>query len=182
MEIAVKQIKTFFEDYALLQSEYAQKAINLVGEYSFFTEQHISLKIKEGKKNLADIFAGVAYVHKRIDTENRKTSSLLNLLDFFDISENKMSELTAFLLNPKERHGQGDLYLRHFCNYFCRDEIAGFEPVHIRCEKSTDQQRRIDILVQVGDTYLIIENKFRGAADQENQLQHYYDYRGVRCY
>lgn len=176
MERAIKQIENFFNGYTSLNHGYAQALIKFVDEYSAFAEQHISLKIDEGKRNLDDTFAGVADVHRSINEENFKTSSLFNPLRFFVINENKMSEVIAFLLSPKEKHGQGDAYLRCFCNYFCLDEIADFERVRIHCEKTTDEQRRIDILVQVGDVYFIIENKFKDAMDQKNQLNHYFDY------
>lgn len=176
MERAIKQIENFFNGYTSLNHGYAQALIKFVDEYSAFAEQHISLKIDEGKRNLDDTFAGVADVHRSINEENFKTSSLFNPLRFFVINENKMSEVIAFLLSPKEKHGQGDAYLRCFCNYFCPDEIVDFERVRIHCEKITDEQRRIDILVQVGDVYFIIENKFKGAMDQEDQLKHYHEY------
>lgn len=181
MEIAVKQIEKFFNGYTSINHGYVQMLIKFIDEYSAFAERHISLKIEEGKRTLDDTFAGVADVHKRINEENFKTSNLFNPLHFFDINENKMSELIAFLLDPQGRHGQGDAYLKHFCKYFCPDvfcldEADDFEPVRIHCEKTTDEQRRIDILVQVRDVSFIIENKFRGAMDQENQLNHYFDY------
>ena len=48
-----------------------------------------------------------------------------NLFDFIGPNENKLSEIIAFFLDPKETHGQGYLFLGIFLDLIGRSEIFG---------------------------------------------------------
>lgn len=57
--------------------------------------------------------------HSRVNDIYRKQLALdFNPLDFVRWNENKVSEIIAFFLDPHEAHGQSDLYLRMFIEYF----------------------------------------------------------------
>ncbi|WP_341220688.1 PD-(D/E)XK nuclease family protein [Polaribacter atrinae] len=106
--------------------------------------------------------------------QNKVEAFDFNLFDFFRIGENKISQLLAFLLNPKESHGQGDLFLRSF---FLRLKIDYPETdvLEICCEKTIENKRRLDIYIRFKNYALAIENKV-WAADQYNQLRDYNHY------
>ena len=77
------------------------------------------------------------------------------------------------LLDPNGSHGQNDLFLKSFINYFNLD----FELDHsfsikreFRCAYG-----QIDLLLENKNKIIIIENKIY-AADQNKQLSRYYDY------
>ena len=107
-----------------------------------------------------------------------------NLFDFIGPNENKLSEIIAFFLDPKETHGQGYLFLGIFLDLIGRSEM--FDPkVTVECtlEKATDMieasQRRIDIELKLGNFGLAIENK-PWACDQGEQIAHYNKQLGKR--
>jgi hypothetical protein len=113
-------------------------------------------------------------------------SPRFNCFDFIQPDEMRLSKILAMLLNPKENHAQGELFLKLFfaaidINY--PDEVSNIKRNEIKvvCEVSTDRientQRRIDILVSFGNSFgdsygLAIENK-PWANDQNQQLSDY---------
>lgn len=102
-----------------------------------------------------------------------------NSFDFFWLNENKTSEVLAYFLNPNENHGQGSLFLELFLESIDRQdiwEIILSKSISVVCEKSTEEQRRIDILIKAGnnDFAVGIENKiYKNTQDQKNQLADY---------
>lgn len=107
-----------------------------------------------------------------------------NSLDFWRIDENKISQILAYFLDPKEKHGQGEVYLNHFLkrfelDFFRHDDLSN---ANVFCEASIDNRRRIDILVTNGFGQCIgIENKIHlGTADQKDQIKDYVAYLGAR--
>jgi len=104
-----------------------------------------------------------------------------NSFDFWWINENKVSEILAFFLNPNESHEQGDIYLKHFLkkfdlNFFYFNEN---DKINVQCELSTDNRRRIDIIIfkNTFEQAIAIENKtYVGTADQHNQIKDYVDF------
>lgn len=104
-----------------------------------------------------------------------------NSFDFWWIDENKVSEIISFFLNPKERHEQGDIYLRHFLNKFDLNffHFNENDQIIVQCEFTTDNGRRIDIIVIKNsfEQVLAIENKiYVGTTDQRNQIKDYFDF------
>ncbi|MFC6861218.1 PDDEXK-like family protein [Zunongwangia atlantica] len=94
-----------------------------------------------------------------------------NFFEFFNLGENKISEVLAYFLDAKQSHGQGDLFLKEFLKIFCDSklEIAQIENT---CEKIITEKRRIDIYIEIKGLTIGIENKV-WADDQVNQLKDY---------
>lgn len=101
--------------------------------------------------------------------------------------EPDLSRVLAFLLNPRETHGQGTLFLSAFCRSLqsCRScaESGAFpegvlppilgERTQTYAEYAVNKGKdRFDILLQEGDTLLVIENKPR-ASEGKEQLKRY---------
>lgn len=97
-----------------------------------------------------------------------------SLFHFFNVGENKVSQILAYFLDEKQNHGQGNAFLNEFVNAFCNQEIDTSSSVNI-CEKSITKNRRIDIYIELPDTTIAIENKI-WADDQRNQLRDYASY------
>lgn len=110
-----------------------------------------------------------------------KTLALdFNSFDFWEIDENKVSEILAFFLDPLERHHQGDLYLKLFIEQFALDfAYSNLNEIKVETERIIDFNRRIDIFLSYrGNEKLIaVENKIRNETkDQENQIADYINY------
>ena len=101
---------------------------------------------------------------------------------FIDLDENRMSDVFAYLLNPDETHGQGELFLREFLSDVPLEWLSesGWSRVSIGREVITSRienwNRRIDIEIafQIADSWvaIAIENK-PWAGDQDQQLSDY---------
>lgn len=101
---------------------------------------------------------------------------------FIDLDENRMSDVFAYLLNPDETHGQGELFLREFLSDVPLKWLpeSGWSRVSIGREVITSRienwNRRIDIEIafQIADSWvaIAIENK-PWAGDQDQQLSDY---------
>ena len=102
---------------------------------------------------------------------NSRLAFDFNVLNFFNVGENKTSEILAFFLNPNESHGQGTAFLAEFVSLLCDEDIV-INDVEVICEKRIDNDRRIDLYVKLKDWILAIENKI-WARDQPNQLKDY---------
>lgn len=110
-----------------------------------------------------------------------------NLVGITKPGENDISLLISTLLNPEGPHGQGDMFLRKFLEILDQNlphnEIGKFlngpynlEYSLVNTEISTDDNRRIDILIRMPNGWVIgIENKIN-AGDQRNQLKDYNNY------
>jgi len=145
-----------------------------INEFTAFSSVHEILKIKEAKSNLDNLFLKFKEIDLEIRTKNEETSYLFNPLDLFAIDENKISELLAFILNPNSSHGQGDIYLKEFYNHFGIED--NFQDAVVETEHVTKKNRRIDIFIQTDESYIIIENKYNWASDQDSQLHDYFEY------
>jgi len=111
----------------------------------------------------------------------RETSPRFNSFDFWWIDENKVSQILAFFLIPNENHEQGDVYLKHFINKFNLNHFAYYEgdDIYVQCEFSTNERRRIDIVIfnNSHNWAIGIENKINTQTeDQPKQLEHYNTY------
>ena len=95
-------------------------------------------------------------------------------LQLFKIDENKLSQLLVFLLNPKESHGQNDRFLKVFIDQIFPQyqlDVGAFE--YIEYKESTEDNRRLDIVISFNNIVIGIENKI-WAVDQPNQLRDYH--------
>ncbi len=110
---------------------------------------------------------------------DKKLASGFNVFHFIEPDENRLSDVLAFLLNPKGTHGQGNLFLRLMLIQLGL-EATGQQTRHasVRREASTDRilnsRRRMDILVEAG-TVLAIENKI-DSAEQLDQVKDYLEH------
>lgn len=149
----------------------AQTVINFLGDYNKFTERALDASIQVFKKSMESLFSEVQRIDAESKEQNKKDSNEFCFFDLFNIDENKMSDILAFLLDPEGRHGQGRLYLEEFCKWLSITPVNYADVKVIR-----ERENRIDILLKISDTYVIIENKYRGAQDQQSQLERYYIY------
>lgn len=88
--------------------------------------------------------------------------------------EDTHSNLLAWLLNPEESHGIGDIFLRAFVQkvFNIKDLPINF-PVRVFREKQ-EGKKRYDIVVEGNNWWLVIENKIY-SEEQEGQTKGYAD-------
>ncbi|BCD62892.1 hypothetical protein NitYY0826_C1778 [Nitratiruptor sp. YY08-26] len=135
------------------------------------------------EKNLKRFFQKVLFeykLYKKVKREiDRYLSTDFNFIDIISPDENKISTLLKILLEPNGIHGQGSLFLELFLKQLKdlskRDLFCSTESVVIATEKSTDENRRIDIVIEFNDFIIAIENK-PWADEQDEQLEAYYNY------
>lgn len=110
---------------------------------------------------------------------DKKLTTGFNVFHFIEPDENRLSDVLAFLLNPKDTHGQGDLFLRLMFNQLgVHADAKHTQHATVRREASTDRipnsRRRMDILVEAG-AWLAIENKI-DAYEQPKQVKDYLEH------
>jgi hypothetical protein len=126
-----------------------------------------------------------------------------NALKFFNVHENKTSQILAYFMNPSKQHGQGNLFLKLFYqtlydkvqsnilnasiadNAKVKDnpiphwDLIKDKVIRVILEEQTHEMRRVDILIEIGNKDFIVgvENKiYTTTEDQESQLKHYSEY------
>lgn len=107
-------------------------------------------------------------------------SNRFNPFQFMRTDEMGLSKIIAFLLDPKETHGQGDLFLNSFLKYIGKQKFLAYDSIKVSVEKSTSKNRRHDIFIEgflenKRCWIISIENKLRFASDQNEQLKDYRD-------
>lgn len=75
-------------------------------------------------------------------------SNRFNPFQFMRTDEMGLSKILAFLLDPKEAHGQGDLFLNSFLKFINKHQFLAYEKVNIYLEKPTNRNRRHDIFIE----------------------------------
>ncbi|OOF77742.1 hypothetical protein BKG96_07570, partial [Rodentibacter caecimuris] len=105
-------------------------------------------------------------------------SNRFNPFQFMQTNEMGLSKIIRFLLDPKETHGQGDLFLNSFLKFINKHQFLAYEKVNIYLEKPTKGNRRHDIFIEgwldnKRVWVISIENKLQGAIDQNNQMKDY---------
>ena len=98
-----------------------------------------------------------------------------NPLDFLRTDELGLSNIIRWMLDSRETHGQGHLFLREFLTSFGIDTNASTEGARAVTEAVTnllDTPGRIDVLVEFGGFALAIENK-PDAGWQKDQVRRY---------
>lgn len=125
-------------------------------------------------------------LQSKLDKVYRKTLLLdFNSLDFVKWNENKVSEIIAFFLDPQESHGQGDLYLRMFVEYFeLSFHYSDYSKIRVILEESTDNNRRVDIVISYDNfkRAIGIENKiYPWTKDQPLQVADYIKHLKTYC-
>ena len=105
--------------------------------------------------------------------QNRLQSRDLNVFRFFNPGETTHSRLLAYFLDPRESHGQGDLFLVKFLELL---KISQPESLKTSPWIVTAELGRVDVLIKRKHphTVVVIENKSNYAVDQSNQLYRYW--------
>ncbi|MEG9430393.1 MAG: PD-(D/E)XK nuclease family protein [Christensenellaceae bacterium] len=112
--------------------------------------------------DLVDLDNLSAVLRKSVDIEIKS-----RVKTFFDVSgfphyENVISNILAFFFDTNEEHGLKELWLKSLLD--CYNERAGTsfqsgEVEEIEREHSTDERKRLDIIISMEDTVIAIENK-----------------------
>ncbi|HGO5853839.1 TPA: PD-(D/E)XK nuclease family protein [Mannheimia haemolytica] len=104
-----------------------------------------------------------------------------NPFRFLRKDELGLSAILAFFLNPKETHGQGDVFLNSFLKKLKLHHFLSYDDVYVNVEKSIDDKRRQDIFLQgilKGKLQWVfaIENKLNWAVELPDQIADYLSY------
>ena len=112
--------------------------------------------------------------HEALAAANGLGFSLFSILDRETDEVQTHSAILCELLNPAGTHQQGAVFLRAFARRFHLDD-AQVEAARIWREATIAKGSRADILVEVGETMVVIENKIH-AGDRPAQLERYHAY------
>ncbi|MGL4982939.1 MAG: PD-(D/E)XK nuclease family protein [Treponemataceae bacterium] len=131
-------------------------------------------------------------IHKIQKKYNLKDKSSFNIFSVISNTyhhENMHSQILQAILNPHTQEIGNHQNLVSFCKLLEKIRfltskinkpitIPAFDirNVIVECEHKTHTNRRIDILIHDKNNCIIIENKVNNAADQDKQLEDYYDY------
>lgn len=153
--------------YSLLNERYKDNLISL--GHSILSDDIFRYEASK-VKNFNPLISEFSKISKDRKLKNKKESCDFNVFSFFKVDEPKHSSLLAFLLNPHESHGQGNLFLKNF-----------LERLNILNPQSnnwtvTAEKGRIDILLTRVNPHsiVIVENKSNRAVDQQFQLYRYW--------
>lgn len=107
------------------------------------------------------------------------TADRFNPFRFFRKDELGLSAILAFLLDPKETHGQGNLFLNSFLEKLNLHHFLAYDQVDVIVEKTTKNNRRHDIFIRGNlkrkpQWVFSIENKLNWAGDQKDQVKDYF--------
>jgi hypothetical protein len=102
-------------------------------------------------------------IEQRLD---RETGRRFNAFNLFAIDEIATSRILKFLLDPKEAHGQSDVFLKPFIQRFVPEWQHTFN--HSKAHQAkTDQP--IDAVISDGSHWLGIENKIFKAPESPSK-------------
>lgn len=114
---------------------------------------------------------------KEKSDRDRRVAPDFSVFPFIRMDENTLSDILAFLLNPKETHGQRELFLMLFAKYIRWQPEAEWSAARVVREARTyaisAHRRRIDIVVTAPGATLAIENKI-DAEEEEDQVDDYH--------
>jgi PD-(D/E)XK nuclease superfamily len=101
---------------------------------------------------------------------DRETGRRFCAFNIFNTDEPATSRVLAFLFNPKETHGQGDLFLRLFVERFVPEwkDVFRYDEA-----KPASTGQKIDATLSDGTHWLGIENKVFNAHEQSGQVDRY---------
>jgi hypothetical protein len=136
---------------------------------------------------IRNVLAGLSAPAKRDDEakqeRTRQDSPQFRSFDLFHSNEVLESRICAFLLNPREKHGQGTVFLKAFLSLVDfpvsstdqhRVVVLREAPCYSLQPSENNGQRRLDILLEFPkDAALAIENKGKGAPDGVRQVDDY---------
>lgn len=121
----------------------------------------------------------------RVIKQNKENANLLKTKDYniFSVLKIQSKEvlicrMIADLLNPRGQHGAGAEYLKIFlrdCTELEKMDTKLLDQAIVTAEYSIDDERRIDLVIELEKRFLPIEVKIY-AADQKSQCFDYYQY------
>ena len=121
----------------------------------------------------------------RVIKQNTENVNLLKTKDYniFSVLQIQSKEvlicrMIADLLNPRGQHGAGAEYLKIFlrdCLGMEKMDTKLADQAIVTAEYAIDDERRIDIVIEIGSYFLPVEVKIY-AADQKSQCFDYYQY------
>lgn len=119
----------------------------------------------------------------KLKDRRQRTAERFNVFEALGIDEPAHSKFIAHLLNPKERHDQGDIFLTSFLECvgldFCRSSTQDAEVI---AEFNLDPGSRPDIYIRLADGQIIlVENKI-DAPEGDGLTQRLKDGRHDRCW
>ena len=114
----------------------------------------------------------IVKIDKNVNEKRRKTPGTMNIAEIMNRHrlENQHSNILSFLIDPDEKHNHieyGESFL-----FLLKEKglkIKGSKVFSVTREDSTDEYRRMDLLIETNTDFIIIENKI-GAGDQQNQI------------
>lgn len=114
--------------------------------------------------------------HEQIRIAKGKEFNIFNITGFSS-DEVKVCRMLAEILNPNGKHNCGEIFLESFLNNVLQLEFESeeLEQAWVYTECHTEQERRIDIVIETALRFIPIEVKLY-AADQQGQCKHYYEY------
>lgn len=123
-------------------------------------------------ENILNVVKSKIDAHIKFKNEYDKQLAFdFSLFQFFNVGENKISQVLAYFLDVHQNHGQGDIFLKEFVKSFYEEKIE-IRQLNNICEKTITANRRLDIYIELEDLIIGIENKV-WANDQPNQLRDY---------
>lgn len=126
--------------------------------------------------NILNLLSNITIKHESSNLDNKGGYNIFKVMGI-EYNEVIVCRFIGNLLNPKGSHGLAAEPLKQFIYNVLEDEISeeNFEKATVVCEKHTDDNRRIDIVIYLPDKIYPIEVKI-WAIDQNNQLEDYYRY------
>ena len=117
----------------------------------------------------------IGKINKTVDEKRRKIPGTMNIAEIMNRHrlENQHSNILSFLIDPDEKHNHieyGESFL-----FLLKEKglkIKGSKIFSVTREDSTDECRRMDLLIETDTDFIIIENKI-DAGDQQNQISDY---------
>ena len=104
---------------------------------------------------------------------DRQLARQFNAFDYLHPDEQRLSKMIRDLLDPDGPHGQGPVFLRLLLDRMGFARGADLRTSRAHVELPIENQRRLDVAVDIGGRHcLAIENK-PFAGDQKNQIKDY---------
>ena len=101
---------------------------------------------------IVDSLISINQVIENFRLQREKTelydSNRFNPFRFMYTNEIGLSKILAFLLDPAETHGQGDLFLNSFLKYIGKNNFLAYDSIQVSVEKKTNKNRRHDIFIE----------------------------------
>jgi hypothetical protein len=122
---------------------------------------------------------------KKFEEFYTQTGFKYNIFKIAQINEKEViiCRIIADLLDPKGNHKRGDVFLQYFLEIVNEKNKYSFsvntKNSRVYTEYSTDINRRIDIVIEDGKTFIPIEVKIY-AKEQESQVSHYAEFSRIK--